>query len=180
MPVSADDDHAPTDQKLPAALAAEEPPHDVEVDVARTVPTAPVVQVPQPAPKLAVSDEFDEATRAVPRPSMPGTDTTDSGVRPGEVLAGKYRVQRVLGVGGMGVVVAARHIQLDEQVALKFLLPEALKNPHAVARFLQEARAAVKIKGEHVAPACPTSGSSRTGLRTSSWSTWTGSTSRRG
>jgi serine/threonine-protein kinase len=74
-----------------------------------------------------------------------------SGVRPGDVLADKYRVERVLGRGGMGVVVAAHHIQLDERVALKFLLPEALGHPEAVARFVREARAAVKIKGEHVA-----------------------------
>ena len=51
----------------------------------------------------------------------------------------------------MGVVVAAHHLQLDEKVALKFLLPAALKNPDAVARFVREARAAVKIKSEHVA-----------------------------
>jgi serine/threonine protein kinase len=72
-------------------------------------------------------------------------------VREGDVLAGKYRVERVLGIGGMGVVVAAHHIQLDEKVALKFLLPEALGNSEAVARFAREARAAVKIKSEHVA-----------------------------
>jgi len=66
-------------------------------------------------------------------------------------LAGKFRIERVLGQGGMGVVVAATHIQLDERVALKFLLPAALSNPEAVARFAREARAAVKIKSEHVA-----------------------------
>ena len=52
---------------------------------------------------------------------------------------------------GIGVVVAAHHMQLDERVALKFLLPEALGNPEAVARFARKARAAVKIKSEHVA-----------------------------
>lgn len=72
-------------------------------------------------------------------------------VREGEILAGKYRVERVLGIGGMGVVVVAHHLQLDEKVALKFLLPEALKMPEAVARFTREARAAVRIKSEHVA-----------------------------
>jgi serine/threonine-protein kinase len=51
----------------------------------------------------------------------------------------------------MGIVVAAHHLQLDEKVALKFLLPEALDNPDTVARFDREARAAVKIKSEHVA-----------------------------
>jgi serine/threonine protein kinase len=82
---------------------------------------------------------------------MTNSPDVQSGVRPGDVLAGKYRVERVLGIGGMGVVVAAHHIQLDEKVALKFLLPEALLNPEAVGRFVREARAAVKIKGEHVA-----------------------------
>src|ERR1700760_4922495 len=72
-------------------------------------------------------------------------------VREGDVLAGKFRIERVLGRGGMGVVVAATHIQLEERVALKFLLPEALGNGEAVARFAREARAAVKIKSEHVA-----------------------------
>jgi len=76
---------------------------------------------------------------------------TESPVKEGDVLAGKYRVERTLGVGGMGVVVAARHIQLEDQVALKFLLPSALENAELVARFQREARAAVKIKGEHVA-----------------------------
>jgi serine/threonine-protein kinase len=51
----------------------------------------------------------------------------------------------------MGVVVAARHLKLDERVAIKFLHPEALENAEAVARFDREARAAVKIKSEHVA-----------------------------
>src|SRR6188768_352375 len=69
----------------------------------------------------------------------------------GQLLAGKYRVERVLGQGGMGVVVAAHHVVLDEVVAIKFLLPEALRSAEAVARFEREARAAVKIKSEHVA-----------------------------
>jgi serine/threonine-protein kinase len=49
-----------------------------------------------------------------------------AGVVEGQLLAGKYRVEKVLGVGGMGVVVVARHIQLDSKVALKFLLPSML------------------------------------------------------
>jgi len=69
----------------------------------------------------------------------------------GQLFAGKYRVERVLGRGGMGVVIAARHLLLDELVAIKFLLPEALQSAEAVARFEREARAAVKIKSEHVA-----------------------------
>ncbi len=74
-----------------------------------------------------------------------------AGVSEGSVLAGKYRVERVLGVGGMGVVVAARHLDLDYKVAIKFLLPALLEDHECVARFAREARAAVKITSEHVA-----------------------------
>ncbi|MGH7269703.1 MAG: serine/threonine-protein kinase, partial [Polyangiaceae bacterium] len=72
-------------------------------------------------------------------------------VREGEILDGKYRIDRVLGVGGMGVVVAATHVQLNQRVALKFLLPAALGNPQVIERFAREARAAVQIQSEHVA-----------------------------
>lgn len=72
-------------------------------------------------------------------------------VEPGDVLAGKYVVERVLGVGGMGVVVAARHTQLDRSVALKFLLPSACDVQGATARFLREGKAAARITSEHVA-----------------------------
>jgi serine/threonine-protein kinase len=78
-------------------------------------------------------------------------DLLGIGVQPGDVLAGKYRVERVIGHGGMGVVVAAQHLVLDEKVAIKLLLPEALGNSEAVARFVREAKAAVRIRSEHVA-----------------------------
>jgi serine/threonine-protein kinase len=74
-----------------------------------------------------------------------------SGVHEGQIIAGKYRIERVLGAGGMGVVVAAHHLLLDEKVAIKFLLPETLKHAETVGRFAREARAAAKIKSEHVA-----------------------------
>jgi eukaryotic-like serine/threonine-protein kinase len=83
--------------------------------------------------------------------TSPSLHDIDVGVKEGDVLAGKFRVDRILGVGGMGIVVAAHHLQLDEKVALKFLLPDALKVPEAVGRFDREARAAVKIKSDHVA-----------------------------
>ena len=70
---------------------------------------------------------------------------------PGAVVAGKYRVVRLLGKGGMGFVVEARHIALDEQVALKFLLPAYARSPEAATRFLREARTVFKLKSEHVA-----------------------------
>jgi serine/threonine-protein kinase len=82
---------------------------------------------------------------------MQGGSNSTAGVSEGDILVGQYRVERVLAIGSTGVVVAAHHIQLDEKVALKFLLPESLGNSEAVARFAREARAAMKIKSEHVA-----------------------------
>jgi serine/threonine-protein kinase len=70
---------------------------------------------------------------------------------PGTVFDGKYRVERVLGCGGMGVVLAATHLKLDQPVAIKVVLPELAGNPEVVERFLREGRAAVKIRSEHVA-----------------------------
>jgi serine/threonine protein kinase len=81
----------------------------------------------------------------------PAARPSASPVKPGEILAGKFEVERVLGAGGMGIVVAARHTQLDQRVALKFLLPVACEVPGAVARFLREGKAAARITSEHVA-----------------------------
>jgi serine/threonine-protein kinase len=68
----------------------------------------------------------------------------------GDVIADKYSVERVLGEGGMGVVYAARHLELDQRVAIKFLLPEIAQQGMAAERFRREARAAARIRGEHV------------------------------
>jgi serine/threonine-protein kinase len=72
-------------------------------------------------------------------------------LQPGELLEGKYRVERTLGEGGMGAVVAAHHVQLDEPVAIKVLLPHLRRSTALVQRFQREARALAKIKSEHVA-----------------------------
>jgi serine/threonine protein kinase len=68
----------------------------------------------------------------------------------GEVLAGKYRIERIVGKGGMGAVLAAHHELLGERVAIKFLLGEIAQNAEAVERFNREARNAFKIQSEHV------------------------------
>ncbi|MCW5802909.1 MAG: serine/threonine protein kinase [Deltaproteobacteria bacterium] len=68
----------------------------------------------------------------------------------GDVLAGKYRVDKILGIGGMGMVVAATHLEIDQQVAIKFMLPSALESPEASARFMREARAVGRLTSEHV------------------------------
>jgi eukaryotic-like serine/threonine-protein kinase len=65
----------------------------------------------------------------------------------GEILAHKYRVERVLGEGGVGVVVLAEHVELGQKVALKFLHDDA--DPEQNERFMREARAAVRLRSEH-------------------------------
>ncbi|MGZ3456492.1 MAG: serine/threonine-protein kinase [Polyangiales bacterium] len=77
-------------------------------------------------------------------------DRSPPPVEIGQMLAEKYRVERVLGEGGMGLVVLATHVELDQQVAIKCLLPEAAKNATAVDRFAREARACAKLRGENV------------------------------
>ncbi|HTJ41819.1 MAG TPA: serine/threonine-protein kinase [Kofleriaceae bacterium] len=79
------------------------------------------------------------------------SEVEDVGVAPGEELLGKYRVESVLGKGGMGVVVKAMHLGLGDVVAIKMLRPDVLGDAEAASRFLREAQAAVKLKSEHVA-----------------------------
>ncbi len=70
---------------------------------------------------------------------------------PGDVLAGKYQIERLIGRGGMGAVFAAQHVLLNQRVAVKLLLGELTRSPEATTRFMNEARAAAQIRGEHVA-----------------------------
>jgi serine/threonine protein kinase len=66
----------------------------------------------------------------------------------GQMVAGKYRIEKVLGSSGMGVVYLAEHTEIGQRVAIKFLL-EGAKNPQALARFKREARVMAKVKNKH-------------------------------
>jgi tRNA A-37 threonylcarbamoyl transferase component Bud32 len=68
----------------------------------------------------------------------------------GDIIAGKFQIERVIGHGGMGFVVAATHIHLGQRVALKFLLPQMASNRAVVERFLREARSSAQLRGEHI------------------------------
>ncbi len=74
-----------------------------------------------------------------------------SPVNPGDILVGRFRVDRVLGMGNMGIVVAATQIHLEQRVALKFMLATRNASPGLNERFLREARAAAALKTEHIA-----------------------------
>ncbi|WP_438001089.1 serine/threonine-protein kinase [Sorangium sp. So ce185] len=82
--------------------------------------------------------------------STSNPDELSIGIAPGDVLLGKYRVESVLGRGAMGLVVAARHLALDDRVAIKVLLPRYVQDPEILQRFLREGRAAVRIRSPHV------------------------------
>ena len=71
-------------------------------------------------------------------------------LQPGVVIGGRFRVDRTLGAGGMGVVVQATHVELGQQVALKVLHDELATNPMIVARFLREAKAVATLRTDHV------------------------------
>ena len=71
-------------------------------------------------------------------------------LQPGNVVGERYEVERVLGVGGMGAVVAARDRQGGRSVAIKALLTEQAAQGDVVARFARECRATARLESEHV------------------------------
>ncbi len=68
----------------------------------------------------------------------------------GALIAEKYRVVAIIGRGGMGTVYSAAQVEVDERVAVKVLLESATENEEMVARFVNEAKAAMRIKSEHI------------------------------
>jgi hypothetical protein len=92
----------------------------------------------------AVGSDFAAA------PEMNDEDPRSSLPTEGELFDGKYEIGSVLGIGGMAAVLAARHLGLDEMVAIKILLPDCCDDPAVVERFVQEGKTAIKIRSEHV------------------------------
>jgi eukaryotic-like serine/threonine-protein kinase len=86
-------------------------------------------------------DVIDEARASEPTPSLP--------IEVGTVVAEKYRVDRVIGFGGMGIVCAGTHLELATPVAIKFMRPERGSDERTVARFLTEARAAAQLQSQY-------------------------------
>src|SRR5262245_2200249 len=77
-----------------------------------------------------------------PAPASPGMHAPrpHGEVAPGTVIAGRYRIERALGEGGMGRVFVARQLGLERLVAVKILRPELTRDGVAVQRFDREAR----------------------------------------
>ena len=72
---------------------------------------------------------------------LPGED-----LRPGDKVAGRYRIESLLGEGGMGLVYRAVQLGLEREVALKVIRPQTMLGAQALARFEREARAASLLK----------------------------------
>jgi len=96
------------------------------------------------APSLAARESFT-GYRIARAPDDP------HGVPVGTVIAEKYRVERMLGEGAMGIVLAARHLELDELVAVKCIRAAMPWSPDVIARFAREAKATARLKSEHIA-----------------------------
>jgi eukaryotic-like serine/threonine-protein kinase len=100
-------------------------------------------ETPPPAPDLSAADDTQIDAQPFPFLSPPQS--------PGEIgRLGPYRVLRLLGRGGMGMVFVAEDPHLQRIVALKTLLPRMADRPATRERFLQEARAMAKIEHDHI------------------------------
>ncbi|HUS67107.1 MAG TPA: serine/threonine-protein kinase [Kofleriaceae bacterium] len=74
----------------------------------------------------------------------------DLPLAPGTILAGKYRIARSIGAGGMGIVYAASHVDLGTQVALKVIARQHSSDEEMVERFRREARMASQARHPHI------------------------------
>jgi serine/threonine protein kinase len=91
------------------------------------------------------SDRTDLTT-----PPAPAPDGVVPAFSNGSLIDGKYLVEETMAEGGIGVVVAARHLALDQRVAIKYLKPAARDNPAILERFVREGRLAAQIASDHV------------------------------
>ncbi|HYQ14514.1 MAG TPA: serine/threonine-protein kinase, partial [Polyangiaceae bacterium] len=104
--------------------------------------------------RTGASFERDPASGTIGQPSATdaGLSASSAGGVPIDTMIGnKYRVERVLGEGAMGIVLAARHVELDELVAIKCIRAEVPWSADILARFAREAKAAARLKSEHIA-----------------------------
>jgi len=94
--------------------------------------------------------EHSEPLRPPGPPELSGPAPTPTPpIELGGVVAGKYRIDRVIGFGGMGIVCAAQHLELGTPIAVKFVRPERAADERATSRFLKEARAAAQLQSQY-------------------------------
>lgn len=135
----------PSEARLVAYATGETPAADragIEAHMAECAECRAIVSMLAKDP--AVTTDPLAATALAPTPSPTLT------FAPGEIFEEKYRVERLLGAGGMGFVVEATHLGLDRKVAIKFMRRETREVPEAAVRFLREARACANLTSHHV------------------------------
>ena len=117
------------------------------------------VQTPPPEPKTPPPVQ---GVTGVPT-HLSENDQWAVAFEPGTMIDGKYRIEELLGVGGMGAVYKATHVDLNEFVALKVMLPSLLRDEEAVKRFQDEARIGMKLRHPSIVATydCGTSGEAR-------------------
>ena len=124
-----------------SAIFANEPP--LEEPAKKTPMRAFTMTMPDPAPPA--STERQRGPRTVKRSCDHGL------VGLGRVIAGRYRIESLLGAGGTGVVYQASHVDLPRTIAIKVLHPHYRTDPHLMASFRTEARAASLLDHPNVA-----------------------------
>lgn len=122
-------------ENVPSSLPLAE--NAVSTGVRQTAPPRDEVEARLRQSPLADWDEAGEPESELPIPE-------------GELLGGKYTVERLFAEGGMGIICLGRHVQLDQPVAIKFLRRAMTGRPSIVQRFLNEARALAALRSEHV------------------------------
>lgn len=138
-----DRDSAPT--STPQAVAPGLPPGvQAPSRLEEDIPASEMPTAPEAGKSLRPDDEdwVSRTTRRVPAPP-PAIDV-------GATVGGKYRLEALLGSGGMGRVFEGVHIELDSRVAVKVMHPYILNLPEHSRRFRREARAASRINHPNV------------------------------
>jgi predicted Ser/Thr protein kinase len=105
----------------------------------------PKTPMPIHVAEIPVSVELDPVLMERPPNSAPASDPYL-----GRLLADRYHVERILGVGSMGIVYQCRHTVLESTVALKIIRPDLAKDMESVNRFVTEAKAASAIGSTHI------------------------------
>ncbi|OJH33961.1 serine/threonine-protein kinase [Cystobacter ferrugineus] len=107
--------------------------------------------LPVPFPGAACSECTAITLHAGEAGGRPRGPTRPS-LAPGDVLEGKWRLEELLGAGGMGQVYRARDLALERTVAIKLLHEPLCEDPESVARFEREARAMARLEHSHITP----------------------------
>jgi eukaryotic-like serine/threonine-protein kinase len=98
----------------------------------------------------SLQQQQQQQPQTIPEPSRHDFPLSSTPA-PGELFAGKYVIEGLLGEGGMGKVLAAHHVDLDRPVAIKIIHSEWARDPGSVRRFVREARAVANLVSRHVA-----------------------------